>query len=391
MKTILTVLKKEIRDTLRDKRTLISAIVLPAVAIPLLMFSVIKLQVNLEEKESVRTLKIVMINAPEGMQEVFADPHITLIKDIDLQTARDSISDGNYDAALEFRKDFGENVITMKSGTVHLHYKSTNHLVEERIMEKLDAFESEVRKNRLTELNISEEALDPVSVEIKDVASVQEQLGNVIGGIIPYLFIIFCFTGCMYPALDIITGEKEKGTIETLLTVPASRLHILIGKTFAIALVGIFAALMTITGMFVSIKYMDEIPPEMVSSIRELLGIKFILMLFSMLIPLSIFFAGVLSAVAIRANSFKEAQSYVTPLMFVVIIPAMLSMIPGIELNWQTVWIPILNISLATKEIIAGTIDIAHYAVIVVYLIVLAFVAVAGSHRQFSKESMVLK
>jgi sodium transport system permease protein len=391
MRTIITVLRKEIRDTLRDKRTLISAIVLPAVAIPLLLFAVIKLQSSMKEKESNRTLKIAMINAPDEMVALFTDPKIEVIKDVSLESAKDSIANEKYDAALEFTNDFSANVQGMGSGMVNLHFKSTNLMVHSRITGRLDEYEAGIKSARMKQLNISEETLDPVVVNVVDVASVQEQLGNIIGGIIPYLFIIFCFTGCMYPALDIITGEKEKGTIETLLTVPASRLKILIGKTLAIGTVGIFAALMTICGMFVSLKYMDEIPPELLSSIQELLSVKFIIMLFAMLIPLSIFFAGVLSAVAIRANSFKEAQSYVTPLMFVVVLPAMLSMIPGVELNWQTVFIPILNVSLATKEIIAGTIDYTQYFVIVLSLIVLALLAVFGSYKQFSKESMVLK
>ena len=195
----------------------------------------------------------------------------------------------------------------------------------------------------------------------------------------------------MYPTLDLITGEKERGTMETLLTVPASRFKILLGKTITIALIGLAAAIMTIAGMFISVNFIDGVPPEFLSIIGDMLGIKFIVMLFAMLIPLSIFFAGGMSAIVIRANSFKEAQSYVTPLTFIIIIPAMIAMMPGVELNWQTVWVPILNIALATKGIIAGTINIGHYAVIVISLIILAFAAMFFSYKQFSKESMVLK
>ena len=81
----------------------------------------------------------------------------------------------------------------------------------------------------------------------------------------------------------------------------------------------------------------------------------------------------------------------VTPLTFLVIIPAIIALIPGVELNWHTVWIPILNIALATKEIIAGTIVISQYIVLVVSLIILAFIAAWTSLKQFSNETMVLK
>ena len=245
--------------------------------------------------------------------------------------------------------------------------------------------------DRIKQLNISSETLEPLAITTVDIASAKEQIGKVVGGFIPYIFIIFCFMGCMYPALDLITGEKERGTLETLLTVPASRFKILIGKTITIALVGISAALMTILGMFVGLKFIDGIPPDFLTAINDMLDIKFILMLFAMLIPLSVFFAGLLSAVVVRASSFKEAQSYVTPMSFLVIIPAMIALMPGVELNWQTVWIPILNIALATKEIIAGTIESAHYITVVLSLILLAVLAIYFSLKQFSKETMVLK
>jgi sodium transport system permease protein len=81
----------------------------------------------------------------------------------------------------------------------------------------------------------------------------------------------------------------------------------------------------------------------------------------------------------------------VTPLNFVVIIPAMVALMPSVELNWQTVWIPILNIALATKEIIAGSIQVSQYAVIVLSLTLMAFAMCYFSFRQFSRDDMVLK
>jgi len=212
-----------------------------------------------------------------------------------------------------------------------------------------------------------------------------------VGGFLPYIFIIFCFMGCMYPAIELITGEKEKGTMETLLTVPASRFKILVGKILAIALVGLSAALMTILGMVIALKLLPDIPTAFLNILNDMVTPKFIIMLFAMLFPLSIFFAGFLSALVIRAKSFKEAQSLVTPMTFVIIIPALIATLPGVELGWQTSLIPVLNIALATKEIIAGTINMLQYATVVTSLVVLALIAAYVSYKQFSRESMVLK
>ena len=222
-------------------------------------------------------------------------------------------------------------------------------------------------------------------------ASTKEQIGVLLGGFIPYFFILFCFLGCLYPAIDLTTGEKEKGTIETLLTAPASRLQILAGKMITVSIIGVCAALMTIGGMFVAIRLAGEIPAEIMRTVNDILSARFIIMLFAMLVPLSLFFAGLLTAVAIRASTFKEAQSYVTPMTFVVIIPAMIALMPGVKLSWETCWIPILNIALATKEIVAGTIQMSQYLVIVVSLIAFAAIALMMSVRQFSKEGNILK
>ena len=391
MKTIFTVIKKELTDTLRDRKTLISAILLPALAMPLIILGVTKLQKNLMDKEQNKQLKVALIGAPENIVSQFSDSTFLVVENVALAGVNDSIENGSIDALLEFDADFNKKISTLSSGGLKLYYKSTNLLVEKRIREKLDNYKAVIMNDRIKQLNISSETLEPLSIVKIDIASSKEQIGKMIGGFIPYIFIILCFTGCMYPALDLITGEKERGTLETLLTVPASRFKILIGKTITIALVGIAAAIMAIAGMFISLKFIDDIPQDFLNVINDLLGLKFILMLFAMLIPLSIFFAGLLSAIVVRASSFKEAQSYVTPLTFVIIIPAMIALMPGVELTWQTAWIPILNIALATKEIIAGTIQSSQYLAVVGSLILLAVLAVFFSLKQFSKETMVLK
>jgi len=391
MHTIITVIKKELKDTLRDKKTLFSAIILPALAIPLLLLGVSSLQKSLIDKEKAKELKVVLMNAPEAVAQQFEDETISLLASQNLEQAKDSVANEVFDAVLVFDPTFKDHVDSLQTGVVELYYKSTNIMVKRRIEEKLNAYKAVVLNERMVTLNIPAPVLQPVKIETINVASAKEQIGDTIGGLIPYIFILFCFMGCMYPALDLITGEKERGTIETLLTVPASRFSILIGKTITIALVGVVAAVMTIGGMVVALNLGTGIPASFMESIGDMLNLKFILMLFAMLLPLSFFFAGVLSAMVVRTSSFKEAQSYVTPMTFVVIVPAMVAMMPGIELNWQLAFIPILNVALATKEIIGGTMHLGQFAVIVLSLIAFATLAVFISYQQFSQEKNVLK
>jgi sodium transport system permease protein len=391
MKIIFTVIKKELTDTLRDKRTLFSVIVLPALIIPLMIFGVSKLQKSLMDKQGNKQLKIALIGSPEIFKSQFEESNFQLFYNFSSEKGKQAISKDSLDAMIEFNSDFTTNVNQMKTGRVNLYYKSTNFFLFHRLSEKVEVLKSQLLNERIKQLNISPEFLIPIIISKVDIASPKEQIGKLAGGFLPYMFLIFCFMGCMYPAIDVITGEKEKGTMETLLTVPASRFKILIGKMMAIAMVGLAATLMPIFGMIVSLKFLPDIPEVFLGSINDMLSIKFIIMLFAMLLPLSVFFAGLLSAIVIRAKSFKEAQSLVTPMMFLVIVPAMIALMPGVELNWQTAWIPILNIALATKEIIAGTIITGQYMTVVFSLIVVALAAAYISFKQFSKESMVLK
>jgi sodium transport system permease protein len=391
MNTILTVLKKELNDTLRDRRTLISAVIIPALIIPLLLIGVTKLQTSLMKKEGDKQLKIALIGNHQNFKEQLQDSSVKTFTNYKIADAKEAVAKDSLDAVIEFPADFFANVNDMKSGKMNLYYKSTNLMLYSRLSEKLEIIKANILEERIKKLNISKETLTPFEVTKVDIATAKEQLGKLVGGFLPYIFIIFCFTACMYPAIDLITGEKEKGTMETLLSSPASRFQILIGKMLTISIVGLAAALMTIVGMVVGLKFLPNIPVDFLATINDMISIKFIVMLFAMLIPLSIFFAGLLSAIVIRAKSFKEAQTMVTPMMFVIIIPAMLALIPGVVLNWQTAFIPVLNIALATKEIIAGTINMAMYAAIVLSLIAFALLAAFVSYKQFSKESMVLK
>jgi sodium transport system permease protein len=210
---------------------------------------------------------------------------------------------------------------------------------------------------RFQHLNLDEKIIEVFQLSEHDVASFKQKIGEVIGGFLPYIFVIFCFIGAMYPAIDLAAGEKERGTIETLLTSPASRIEIVLGKFTVIFLAGITSAGMSMLGLYLTLRQTKEIPTEILDSLMRIIDFKSIVLVFSLLIPLCIFFAAILLSISIFAQSFKEAQSIMTPMNIVVIFPVFIGLFPGIELNNTTALIPILNVSLATKEIISGTIE----------------------------------
>jgi sodium transport system permease protein len=262
---------------------------------------------------------------------------------------------------------------------------------EQRAQKYVQIIEAEERLKRYAVLNIDEQKITPFEIQYQNIASNQKMIGELIGGFLPYIFIAFGFMGCMYPAIDLFTGEKERGTIETLLTTPVSRWKFLVGKMLVIILSGLMASFFALLGLFLSINLMDIIPdPEIMKVINQILSLGFVLKLFLLLLPLTVFFAGIMIPIAVYTKTFKEAQSIIAPLNIIVLLPAMAGLFPGIELNLQTALIPILNIVLTTKGLIGGTIDYSLLILSFSVMVVLAGIAVAISFKQFGKETNIL-
>jgi sodium transport system permease protein len=244
---------------------------------------------------------------------------------------------------------------------------------------------------RLQNLGLRPEQIRPLVVNTVNCASDKKMVGQLAGGILPYIFIAFGFIGCMYPAIDLFTGEKERGTIETLLTVPVLRWKILIGKMMVVVCSGMLAASCALMGLFISIEFLDLADnKELLEVIHSILTPYFILSMFALLLPLVIFFAGLMIPIAIYAKSFKEAQSIITPLNIIVVLPSMIGFFPGISLDFTTVCIPVINVVLATKALIAGTLTWPYFLCVFGIMCTLAAMAIAISHKQFGKERNLL-
>ncbi len=280
----------------------------------------------------------------------------------------------------------------MKSAQITLLYKSANWGVKERTVNVLEGYKNKLMNERLAQLNINRQSIDPIEIKIQDVSSMREKIGQNIGGMIPYILIIFSFIGCMYPAIDLFTNEKEHGTLETILVTPVKRLEILFGKMIVVALTGLISAILSLIGLSVGLKqFSTDLPEDIMGTLMNFIEPSNAIMLIAMLVPLLIFFASLLTMVTTYAKSYKEAQSIISPMMIIIIMPAVIGMMPGIKLNFSTALIPIANISLATKEIIAGTISYPMYAVVLCSLLVYAAIGVFAAAIWFGRESNIVK
>jgi len=394
MKNIITIAAKEMLDTLRDKRTLVMMVVIPLLVFPLIMTIVNKLQGSVMKKEQERPLVIGFLNLDEentlekylsesqGIQVVFIESE----EDLQALVRSDSLQVG-----VVAGKGFSHNIKNLKSGQVKVYYSATKFTVRSRFDQILTAFADKTLNDRLLSQGFDSQFGIPVETTYLNVATEQEVIGKMAGGFLPYIFIIFCFLGAMYPAIDLFTGEKERKTLETLLTTPVSRLEILLGKMAVVVLTGVISAMLAIFGLFLAAQTVEGIPDVFSGIISGMLSFTFVALMISMLLPLTIFFAGMLIPITIYAKSFKEAQSIITPLNFLVIIPAIIGLMPGIELTPATAIIPIINISLASKEIIAGTIELPLLLLTIFSMIGYALLSVVFCVKWFGRETHILR
>jgi len=394
---IFTIFKKELKDTLRDRRTLMMMLVIPVLIFPIIMNVFVSISSSYQKEAATKKIKIGMVGAKDNFlyRELNAIPanlgskEIILYKDTVEMLA--DLKNDSLQLASYVRADFDQYMDSMKPAPIVFYHNATDMGMQERAEAYMKIIEEKARQERYKKLGIDEIKVQPIATEYKNIASNKEMIGKLAGGFLPYIFIAFGFIGCMYPAIDLFTGEKERGTIETLLTTPVARWQILFGKMGVVVLSGLTAATAALFGLFMSIEVLDVVDnKEILEIIHSILSVKFILMLYSLLIPLTIFFAGVMIPIAVYAKSFKEAQSIITPLNIVMVLPAMVGFFPGIELNTVTACIPVVNIVLATKELIAGTLEFGLVALSFSVMLTLAVVAVIVSYKRFDKETNVV-
>jgi sodium transport system permease protein len=362
MKTIFVIFKKELIDTLRDRRTLVSMIAIPLILFPVLIGISSRVISSQAQEAREKTLRVGLNtngNAEEFRRILVQTDKVMLVENISPDSARSLVASDSLDAFFEFAPDFDKQVASLQPGVVTMYFKAADErdIEKDRALGLLTEDPNELRYARFKSLNINESVIKTVDVREVNLASAKEKIAPIIGGFLPYLFIIFCFLGSMYPAIDLAAGEKERGTLETLLTSPASRLEILLGKFGVVVLTGLITAAVSMLGLYIGIVQVKEIPAELLRTILGILEVRSIVLLVSLLLPLTVFFAAILLSLSIFAKSYKEAQSIISPMMIVIIVPAFLGLMPGMTLNTTTALIPILNVSLATKAIIAGTIS----------------------------------
>jgi sodium transport system permease protein len=399
MRNIGIVYRKELREALRDRRTLISTLIVPLVLFPILTAGLGAAIASLVGKAKEEIPKVMLRGGEDSPAIVDGLKKLDKIEIVPTTSNwKDQIINKEVRAAIEIPAGFQAHVAEGKSDTVSIqNFKGEmkSEIATGKIETFLTDYRDNVVKERLAAKNLPATVLKPFEVKQENVAPPEKVGGAAFGGVIGYMVILLCLTGGMYPAMDLTAGEKERGTMETILSSPISRMHLVLGKFFLVLTTSLVTAALSVTSMGISFAVLGHLHAfdqagSDASELQLRIGIGTVISVFIMVLPLAVLFSAALMTIALFAKSYKEAQSYVTPLMFIVIIPAVAAMLP-IDLTPKLALVPILNASLLCKELVTGTYHWNFIAIIFSSTCAYAAVALFLAIKMFQRESVLFR
>lgn len=436
---------REVRDQFRDRRTLFMIAVLPVLMYPLLATSFLQLTQFLHEQ----TTKVLVMGAgqlppapalteeiadeeakkpvtrfaadlfrkpdrPEAMTVRLAGKdHVAATSDgqsVD-EFARTAVQQGDYEVVVLFPPDFTQRIDEFRSRLAEhrqvgagsddlpldvpsplIYYNSARDksvITNRRVQEVLHRWMDDVGRENLAAGGIPRSAARPFDVESQDVAEASGMRGAAAWSkILPFLLLIWALTGAFYPAIDLCAGEKERGTLETLLISPAERAEIVWGKLLTVMLFSMTTAVLNLlcmgfTGQLILSQLKDIGPPPALAPLWLLLALA----------PVSALFSAVCLALAAFARSTKEGQYYLMPIVMVTLPLVMLPMSPAFELNLGNSLIPVTGVFLLLRSVLEG-----NYWQALPYVPIVAGVTLGGcllairwAIDQFNAESVLFR
>jgi sodium transport system permease protein len=399
LRNIGVVYRKELVDSLRDRRTVISMTVVPILLFPALTLGMGLLGATMMRRAKGEVPQVMVVGGEDSPRLVNALKKSDKIQIVPATPDfAEKIANKEVRAAVVIPPGFDAAAERGQYQTVTVDYFENNvksDLAENTVEKFLKNYRVDLAKQLVSERGVPANLVDPFKVQENNVAPPEKVGGSAIGGMIPYFVIILSLTGAMYPAMDLTAGEKERGTMETILTSPVSRTDLVLGKFLMVITASLTTAVLSLISMAISFMLakglIDRLVSEETPGVHYSIDPRGILAVFLMVLPLSVLFSATLLAIALYAKSFREAQTYLSPLTVVVIMPAVVALLPGVELNTRTALIPILSTSLVGKEIMAGNHPWGFILLIFFSSCVYASIALGAAVTMFNRESVLFR
>jgi sodium transport system permease protein len=393
-KNIKLIFTKELVGTIRDRRTIIVMILIPLIFYPLLFTGIGYFNWIGSVKSEEASSKIVIDGVEFASQLV---KHLQDDEKVEIISIEDDsllkLQNGNIQAVLVIPPDFKYKIEQEELNELILKYDATeakSRIAKQRIGQVIEKYQGEILLQRLSRLDLKEEFLTPLILQEENIATTEKIAGSFLAVLLPYLIIILIFTGAMHTAVDITAGEKERGTIATLLVSQMSRLEIVLGKCFAVMLISFTSMVLGLFGLTLAFLSGTSIAGG-IEGVQFRISVNTIFLLFLVLFPLVGLASAVLVMVGIFARNIREASSYITPIYMLTIFLGIISISQGMELTGKMFLVPVLNSSFVFRELLMGKIYWNHIITTFSANIMIAGIALFGATRLFNQEEVLFR
>lgn len=395
---IKTIYKKEILDLLRDKKTLIMMVLVPLVLYPLIL--VVGLLVSTSVSSNIRESEYNIALVEESGVNYNREELVEFLEDaqdeleyhlnvVECEDPERSLQAEVIDAYVVVRD-------TGKKPTFEVNYISSftkSSAASDMVMSKLKVYRENESTKLLNDMGLDAEYfLNPLELEWADNASMEESVGNILGMILPFLLITSILMGALYSSIDVTAGEKERGTLETLLTLPVKNTELIMGKFLAVSTISVVSALLNLVSMvFVALYLFETIQMSATQQLEIELGsfIPAMIVVMFCVVVFALFISAITMCVTSFAKSFKEANNYSTPLILVVMLTGYIGFIPNVEFTATMAAIPVVNICLLISNLLIFKYDFALIFIVLVSNVAYAALAVWVLSKIYNSEEVL--
>lgn len=376
---------KELKETIRDRRTLMVMLVVPVFLYPVLLIVVEQLAIfGQRQLEEAPAAVVAQGAGPDLLRILQTDPEMAVREDGGAQP--EAVARGEIDVIVRYDAAPGD----ARDG-VRIYYDASrdrSRRARSLVLDRLDVWSDTLLAERLAERGLPPDFASPLAYADSSVATAQQMGGYALGRFLPMLLILMTLLGAFYPAIDLSAGEKERGTLETLLTTPVPPREVVAGKFLTVALIALTAATLNLVSMLLTFQLAAF---QFASAMEIQLSLPWttLVLVLLFLIPLVVFFSALFLGLALRAQSFKEAQNTLTPVQLASMIPMMLPLIPGIPLSYAVALVPIGGVALLFRELMVGEAPVGPALLALGTTILYAGLALRYAAASFGREEVL--
>ena len=352
-KTVRILYKKEMLDVFRDKKTVLVMLLLPMILYPVMYVAIMLISSFIARTDAVAQYFISYEGEmPGAMIEGLEEASENRIVFLPFDDPEKALKEQQIDAYVTVEEECAQT-------RLNVHYLSedsdSDHAADE-VLQAASDYGRTLSEEEIRQAGLNVDAvLYPLQTEATDLSSTESMVGSVMGTAMPILLMTFVMLAAFYPAIDTTSGERERGTMEFLLTMPVSNLELVTAKYLAVATIAVASTLLNVIAIAMLVAYIGSLAlmgADTAPGLNLAAYVPVVLVLIICVFAFALLISAISMCIAAFAKSYKEANNYITPFMLVVMFTGYIAYIPDITLTGTMSIVPIANICLLIKDVL---------------------------------------